>query len=337
MQVKASQAVNIITKAIQAKLVPMLVGSPGCGKSQIVHQIAATWGLKVIDLRLSQCDPTDLCGFPNIKGNKAGYVPMDTFPIEGDPIPEGYNGWLLFLDEMNSASNAVQAASYKLVLDRMVGQHKLHKNVAIVGAGNLETDGAIVNAMSTAMQSRLLHLELTVCPKEWTDWAISSNLDHRITSYIAFKPDSLFTFKADHSDETYGCPRTWEAADRVLKVTEENSPDRLPMLAGTLSEGVAREFMGFCKIHQDLPTISQILAAPDSIKVPEEPSILFALTGAIGHNASQENFGQLIKYVNRMPSEFQVVALRETTRRNKAMMGHASVSQWLNTNKEVFF
>lgn len=337
MQVKVSQAVNLITKAIKAKLVPMLVGSPGTGKSQIVYQIAETHGLKVVDLRLSQCDPCDLLGFPTIKGNKSGYVPMDTFPMEGDAIPEGYNGFILFLDEFNSASNAVQAAAYKITLDRMVGLHKLHKNVAIVCAGNLESDGAIVNAMSTAMQSRLLHLELTTCPKEWTDWAIAKGLDHRITSYISFKPDSLYTFKADHTDSTYASPRTWEFADRVLKVTEENSPDRLPMLAGTLSEGVAREFMGFCKIHQDLPTIAQIMASPESIKVPEEPSILFALTGAIGHNASTENFDQLIKYINRLPSEFQIVCLRETTRRNKAMMGHTAVHKWLSANKDVFF
>lgn len=60
MQVKVSQAVVMITAFIRAHLVPMLVGSPGSGKSQIVHQIAAEYKLKVIDLRLSQCDPTDL-------------------------------------------------------------------------------------------------------------------------------------------------------------------------------------------------------------------------------------------------------------------------------------
>lgn len=337
MQVKISQAASMISAFLKARLVPMLVGSPGMGKSQLYQQIADQYNLLLIDTRLGQCDVTDLCGFPTIKGNKAGYVPMETFPIENDPIPAGYSGWLVLFDELSSAPPALQAAAYKILLDRKVGVHNLHKNVALCAAGNLETDSAVVHPMSTALQSRLVHIELIVDPKEWTDWAITKGLDHRITSYINFKPDSLYTFKADHTDSTYASPRTWEFADRVLKVTEENSPDRLPMLAGTLSEGVAREFMGFCKIHQDLPTISQILAAPDSIKVPEEPSILFALTGAIGHNASQENFGQLIKYVNRMPSEFQVVALRETTRRNKAMMGHASVSQWLNTNKEVFF
>lgn len=111
MQVKASQATRMITSCIKSKLVPMLTGSPGCGKSQIVHQIAEEYNLKVIDLRLSQCDPTDLLGFPTIQGNKSGYVPMNTFPVEGDAIPDGYSGWLLFFDEFNSASNAVQAAA----------------------------------------------------------------------------------------------------------------------------------------------------------------------------------------------------------------------------------
>lgn len=60
MEVKISQAIPMITDYIKAKLVPMVIGSPGCGKSQIVHQIAKEYSLKLIDLRLSQCDPTDL-------------------------------------------------------------------------------------------------------------------------------------------------------------------------------------------------------------------------------------------------------------------------------------
>ena len=111
MKVKTPQAISMITKYIKAGLVPMLVGSPGCGKSQIIHQIAQFYNLKLIDLRLSQCDPCDLLGFPSIVGNKAGYKPMDTFPIEGDPIPEGYSGWLLFFDEFNAAPRSVQAAA----------------------------------------------------------------------------------------------------------------------------------------------------------------------------------------------------------------------------------
>ncbi len=317
---------------MQAKLVPMLVGSPGCGKSQIVHQIADHYNLKIIDLRLSQCDPTDLMGFPTIMGNKADYVPMKVFPIEGDPLPAGFGGWLLFLDEFNGAPMAVQKAAYKLVLDKMVGSHHLHKNVAIVCAGNLDTDGAAVETMSTALQSRMVHLELVVDAREWNDWATSNDIDQRITSYINFKPGNLYTFKADHTDNTYGAPRTWEFASRVLKVVDESSKDFLPMLAGTLGEGVAREFAGFCKIYKELLTIDQITAAPETVKVPDEPSVIWAITGSISHNANKDNISKLMVFVNRLPVEFQIICMRETVRRNKPLLALPAVQKWITSS-----
>ena len=337
MQIKISQAARMITAAIKAKVVPMLKGSPGTGKSQIIYQIAEEYNLQVIDIRLSQCDPTDLAGFPTITGDKADYLPMKHFPIEGDPLPPGKTGWLLFLDEATSALPAIQAAAYKLVLDRMVGSHHLHKKVAMVLAGNLETDGAIVHAMSTALQSRLMHLELAVDAGEWNDWAISKDIDQRITSFIKYKPGQLYTFQADHTDSTYACPRTWEFADRLLKVMEPDSPDLLAMLSGTLSEGVAREFLVFCKIYQNLLTIPQIIDAPSTVKVPKEPSILFALTGSIAHNLSEDNRHELMKFITRLPVEFQQVCLREAIRRNKSMLTHPSVQKWIASSASNLF
>ena len=60
MQVKISEAKAVIINCIKAKLVPMMVGSPAIGKSSVINQIAEEFNLKVIDLRLAQCDPTDL-------------------------------------------------------------------------------------------------------------------------------------------------------------------------------------------------------------------------------------------------------------------------------------
>lgn len=333
----------MITAAIKTRIVPLLKGSPGTGKSQIVYQIAAAYNLKVIDLRLSQCDPTDLGGFPAIFDGKADYLPMQHFPIEGDPLPINpetklpYDGWLLFLDEMTSAPPAIQAASYKVALDRAVGSHPLHKKCAIVGAGNLETDGAIVHAMSTALQSRLLHLELVVDSNEWIEWAVTHNIDHRITSFIKFKPGSLYTFTADHTDSTYACPRTWEFANRIMAITDISDKDFLPLLAGTLSEGVAREFVGFCKIYQELVTPAQIIANPEGIKVPTEPSVLFALTGSIAHNMDTKTSEAYMKFVSRLPVEFQVVCLREVVRRNKTMLTNPAIQSWITTSAATLY
>lgn len=262
---------------------------------------------------------------------------MDTFPIEGDPVPEGYNGWLLFLDEFNSAPPAVQAAAYRVVLDRSIGNYHLHKNVALVCAGNKETDNAIVQPMSTALQSRLVHMELVTDAKEWVEWAAKAGVDHRITSYINFKPSSLYTFTPDHTDKTYASPRTWEFAHRLLQVSDLEDRNFLPMLAGTLSEGVAREFLGFCKIHQNLPKLETILANPDTVSVPSEPSILFALTGSLSHHATEETLGRLMQYIKRMPIEFQVVCIRETVHRNRELLRHAALQEWITRNATEWF
>lgn len=336
MQVTPTQATQLLTTYIKAKLVPMLEGSPGIGKSQIVHQIAQEYNLKVIDLRLSQCDPTDLMGFPSIIDGRAGYAPMNTFPIEGDVIPDGYSGWLLFLDEFNSASLAVQAAAYKLVLDRMVGQHHLHSNVAIICAGNKEGDNAIVNPTSTALQSRLVHLELVVNHEQWCDWAMKHGIDHWITDYIKFKPGNLYTFSPDHTDKTYACPRTWEFANRLMPSFDQKDLI-LPLLAGTLSEGVAREFITFCKIYESLPKPEDLIKDPHGAKVPDEPSVLFAITGSIAHRTNPDTVSKLMPYIQRLPAEFQVVTLREVIRRDKQMLSHPTVQEWASKNSKAFF
>ena len=337
MQVKPSQASTLLATYIKAGLTPMMSGSPGIGKSQIVYQLANEYNLKVIDVRLAQCDPTDLLGFPSIKGAKAGYVPMETFPLESDPVPEGYSGWVLFLDELTSASLAVQAAGYKLILDRMVGTSPLHKNVAIIGAGNLESDNAIVQPMSTALQSRLAHMELTIDLKEWLNWAAENHIDHRITSYLNFKPGNLYTFQPDHTDKTYACPRTYEFASRVLKLIDIGSPTALPMLAGVLSDGVARELLDFCKIEKELPKIQDIVSDPKGTTLPSEPGTLFALTGSLAHHATKENVSAILEYAERMPPEFQVVCLRELIRRNKSLMSSPAVQKWLAKAGEELF
>lgn len=344
MQVTYSQAKRMLATYLKSGLVPMMEGSPGIGKSALAKWIAKEFNLLVIDLRLSQCDPTDLLGFPNSNGKKAFYVPMATFPLKGDELPTNpdtgfkYDGWLLFLDEFNSANRSVQAAAYKLVLDGMVGQEELHERVKIICAGNKETDGAIVEPMSTALQSRLVHMELVLNNEEWLDYAYEAGFDHRISDYIKYKGEQLYTFKPDHSDKTYACPRTWEFASKLLRqISDIRDKDTIPLLSGTLSEGVAREFLIFCRVYRELPKIVEILDDPDRIAVPNEPSILYAMSGNLADAAKAENINPLMRYVSRLPKEFQVITLRELLRRHKDLQKTPAIVDWITDNGEQLF
>ena len=325
-----NQAKWLVIEYFKANLVPMLVGSPGCGKSDMIKQVAEEFNLKLIDVRLSQNDPTDINGFPTITERKrAGYIPFDTFPLEGDPIPEGYSGWLLFFDEFNSAPTSVQAACYKLILDRMIGQNKLHKNLAIACAGNLETDNAIVNELSTAMQSRLAHIELVFSSKIFLNWAQNNNFHTRIITYLNFKPGQANTFSPDHTDRTFACPRTWEFANRLVHQIDINHPNILLALSGVVSQPVARDFMAYCEVENTLPKMADVIANPTTAKVPHEPGSLWAMTGAVADNSNSTTIDPLITYMRRFPKEFQIVCAKQIARQNKAMTKEKAFEKWL--------
>ena len=276
-------------------------------------------------------------GLPSIKENRATYTPMDLFPLEDTPIPAGYNGFLLFLDEFNSASLAVQAASYKLVLDRKVGQHTLHPKTAVICAGNLGTNGAIVNRMSTAMQSRLVHLELCTDIELWTEWASKNKLDHRVISYVHSQPDNLHNFDPKHNDKTFACPRTWEFVSRILSNTMTNLKELLPVIAGAIGEGVARTFIAYTLTIGNLPTIEQIVKNPTGAPLKEEPALLYAVSHMIAAYTKKHNLVNLMKYITRMPIEFETITLQNILRRDETLIQEQVIQDWIAVKGQELF
>lgn len=312
------QARSEILHCISTGLTPLLLSSPGLGKSSIVHQIARDYDLKIIDLRLSQCTPEDLQGYPMRSGHKATFTPFDVFPLLGEQLPDGHQGWLLFLDELTSAAKPVQAAAYKLILDRMVGSFHLHPNVAIVAAGNKSTDRAVVNQMSTALQSRMIHYELDVNVRDWMEYALQSGIDYRITGFISYMPSRLMDFKPDHQDRTFACPRTWEFLSRLIK-DQEVSFEIAARVAGTIGAGVGVEFITFAQEFDRLPKVRDILANPRGTAVPQESSTKYATVSMLIEHFTHDNLHELIDYLKRFDIEFQVIFCRGAVTKDRTL------------------
>lgn len=309
IKVSPKQAYEELLHCASCKLVPYLKSSPGMGKSSIVQQIANDFSLKLIDLRLSQCMPEDLQGFPMREGSKATFVPFDTFPIEGDELPDGKEGWLLFLDELSSANKQVQAAAYKVILDRMVGSHKLHEKLVIMAAGNLSTDKAVVVQMSTALQSRVIHYELDLDPQEWIKWAIGAGLDKRVIAFIAYKPSMLMKFDPNQSENTFPCPRTWEFLSRLAH-GQELSNELLPRVAGTIGEGTGVEFLAFAREFDRLPKLESILNNPTGTPVPPNLATRYATAVMLSEHVTKETVPALIAFMDRFDVEMRVIFMR---------------------------
>ena len=308
------------------------------GKSAIVQQFADNNRLEMIDIRLSQSDPIDLGGVLtfNKERTKGELLPLGMFPVEGDTPPESKVGWVLFLDEITSAPLAVQAAAFKLTLDKMVGMHKLHPNVVLICAGNLTTDKAIVNKLSTPMQSRLAHFTLKINNPAWLIWAAGALIDHRIMAFIRFKPDILYRFDPNHNGDTYPSPRTWEFANRFIRHWETIDSDNIPLIASVIEEGPAREFFVFCKIYEDLPSIQNIKADPQNVIIANNPSSQYAISGLVAHHLEPKSAATLMQIVERLPIEFAIITMKDALKKHKNLMKEPAVYEWTKRNAKEF-
>lgn len=313
------QAQNYVLKVLKAGLTPYISGSPGLGKSAMIAKVAKQYNLKLIDIRLTQEDPTGLQGFPNLNNNRSEYMPPKVFPLQGiDNIPEEYSGWLLFFDELPSAPRATLSACYKIILDRMIGEYALHEKCLIATAGNLMDDGAIVNEMGTALRSRLIHIQIESNPKEYLDFATQSGYDFRIVSYLAYQNSKINTFNVYKSmsttDETFCCERTWEFVNKLLPQIEPDSTKPIPkeytdLLVGTIGS-TAHEFVAFTEAFKELPTFNSIIANPKTVIIPSSSSVNFLLMGMLVSNADMNNIDSIMDYVSRLSKEYGFIFLK---------------------------
>lgn len=327
-------AKTYVIECLKANLVPNLIGSPGIGKSAIVKDIANEFNLELIDYRASTGVPEDQQGLPFRDGNKATFLPFSNiFPIANSKVPEGKNGWLLFLDEMNAASKPMQAALYKLILDRYVGQYPLHESVYIITAGNRQSDKAITNSLSTAMISRLVHIDIEPSTKEWMeDIALKQNYDMRIVAYLSQYPQKLSTFDPDNSEYSYCCPRSWEFMNKLIQVSDRKTgldPNMLPLYAGTIDPGIAADFVQFTNVFDDLVKLQDILKDPKNTAVPSDLSIKWATISMMLMHIEDSTIEPICEYGSRFDASFRVLLFRGIIQKYPKYLTHKAIANSL--------
>lgn len=319
-KVSMREAKQHIIDCFEAGLVPQILGSPGIGKSSIMKAIANEYDLELIDVRLATMEVVDLNGFPDLRGDKATYLPFDVFPTTKDSIPKGKDGWILFLDELALAPKEVQRGAYKLILDRMVGQHELHDSVYIAAASNLITDRAMVNPLSTALESRLVDIEVEVKFDEWLeDIAMKQRFDSRIISYLSYAPSKLMTFDPQSTDKKYCCPRTWQFMNKLIK-DKPIDKKKLSLFAGVISPGVAADFLSFTELFNELPSYESIKENPEAILVPDGANKRYATIVHITDHIKKEDISQVFKYVSKFTADFRALFFKILVFKDKSYL-----------------
>lgn len=344
---------EFVIQLLKSKLVPCVESAPGMGKSSMAKQIAAELDLCLVDVRLSTIDATELNGFAATMEKTladgsvikvATYLPMDIWPIEGTPIPinpvtkQPYKGWLILLDELRSASPDTQAAAYRLLLDREVGNKPLHKRAVVMAATNGVEHNAVAYDAGTAMQSRIAWLSLKSDLDDWIDMAQRRNFDNRVIAFLNWKGVSaLNNFSSDSTETNFGCERTWEMVSKAIKNIQSPEIPMLynPMLVGLIGQSLAIEFQGFTQIYTNLDTFANVIANPTGIIIDNSrPDILYAMAARIQSEIDPQTVSSFIDplmiYVNRLPIEFQSMIIKTILTKAPAMQSSCpAVVSWI--------
>ena len=210
--VTPNEAKLALTHCIKLQRPIMMWGAPGIGKSDIVKQIADSQKREVIDIRLPLWEPTDIKGIPyyNAKENNMVWAAPAELPTDEKSTS------IIFLDELNSAAPAVQAAAYQLILNRRVGQYYLPKGVAIVAAGNRDVDRGVTYRMPAPLANRFVHIELRVDYDDWMEWATNEHIHADVVGYITFAKQDLYDFDPRGSSRSFATPRSWSFVSQLL-------------------------------------------------------------------------------------------------------------------------
>lgn len=276
--VTSEQARRALLTAFKAQRPVFLWGPPGIGKSEVVEQITSDLGGFMIDLRMAQMEPTDIRGIPyfNRDNGKMDWAPPVDLPDE--ELASQYPIVVLFLDEMNSAAPAVQAAGYQLILNRRVGKYVLPKNVVIVAAGNRESDKGVTYRMPMPLANRFLHVEMRPDFTAWQDWAVNNDVHRDVVGYLSFAKQDLYDFDSKSSSRAFATPRSWVFVSELLKNEATMDDDTLfTLVAGAVGEGLAAKFKAHRKIVDRLPEPTDILAGKVTELEVKEVSAMYSL------------------------------------------------------------
>lgn len=253
---------------------PLLLGSPGIGKSAIVEQFAAQVGIPCVSLLGSQLAPEDILGVPQIVDGVSRFCPPAMI-ARTQP-------YCLFLDEITSASAEIQKSFYSLIHERRVGEYVMPKGSIVIGAGNRLQDHAIVKPMSSALINRMVHIHLSVSTADWLEWATQNNIHPFVYEYIKIRPDHLCIAPLA-KDEPFSTPRSWHMlSDALHEYTDKITEQELKVLAfGCLSPQHAGQFCAYIKQLRSKYNLNSILKGetrwPDK---PDDRDLLYFLTHA---------------------------------------------------------
>lgn len=287
-----------------------LKGQPGVGKSQAVYKMARALEdsthkhVRVIDVRLLMFNPVDLRGIPVADSEKKYAIWLKPYIFQLDPSEDVIN--ILFLDELTSAPQSVQAAAYQIALDRRIGEHQIPNNTFIIAAGNRQEDEALTYDMPSALKNRFMHFEVVVNLEHWLIWAKQKSIHRDVVSFIESHPHYFVSETFDTPSNIIITPRSWEMLSDMLHVLGGTLESNEVYIASFIGEHLAHMLINLNRgfTLDDILQSKVIVSENDLNLVQKAVQMLEASKDSYIHDKDKLN--TVFHFLLTLPRDFSV-------------------------------
>ncbi len=332
---KPRQLEELLYKCILAKQSILVVSAPGMGKTDIVTAAAERAKADLIISHPATSSPIDFMGLPLPTGKgDADFVPIGDLK----KLVTAKRLTVFFMDDIGHAPTAVQAAAMQLFRAGRIGQHVVSKHVVILAATNAAEHRAGIHQMIEPMKSRfksIVKLENDV--DEWVQWAIPAGVPTVLIAFIMWKRNMLCDFQPKPGFENSPTPRTVENVGDMLK-TGIPAGCEYEVIAGTIGEGFATEFVGFLQIQSQLPSIEQALNDPGSISIANDrPDLIYALVTSAADAVNPLQMENFVKLVSKFDKPIEVLGMLILRGRGSRFQETPAFVEWATRNNDYLF
>lgn len=314
---------------------PLVVGTMGVGKSQIMKQVANELGIQLIDLRLAQQESGDLIGLPFKNGdNSTHWARPEWWPKEG-------TRGILFLDEINRAPNDVRQAVFQLVLDRRLHTHVLPEGWFVAAAINPDNGNYQVETLDPAMCRRFCTIVVDPDVDVWLNWAkihVSDNVSEFVNTNRAllFLPEEIKV-------EVKPTPDSYRMLDELLKAGVIPIGNQAEVFRGLIGNNASIAFIKWMdknyerpisghqvltELQKHLPKIKKQRNDENYVTIQDLAAILSDDKKIPKDNSIEHK--NLIEYTIMLPKEsFTALISKLTTNARTCLLKDARVSKLL--------
>jgi hypothetical protein len=315
-----------------AKVVPMLHGAPGMGKSDACLQVAEELGIprdRVLVVHINNHDVVDFTGVPSVTDGMTVFNPTKMFY----DFRQGTGKGMIVLEELAQSANQLQTWAAGFVLERETPVFKLDDDVVIICTGNRAEDRAGAKPLLGHLSDRQYHLDVETSLDDYCGWAMPRGIDPLGIAFLRLRPELLNDY--DPSRRSNPTQRSWT---KLFKEVPNDLPTNLYMAAATgkVGEAAAAEWVSARDMMHKMPSIDSIRLHPENAEIPSEPAVRFAISTALSMTATTESFARDMLYMSRTPKEFQMVYVTDALRLHPELQQTNDFIQWAIANKDIF-